>query len=181
MLVRYIYNSLAWASTDQLDLAFCVLKLLLKMQSLDSLNVSQSVKNSSEEKRSWTFSQIYQDKWVVEIDYRRITLLKTFGEGGGWWGILIFFSLKKMLDETAFIDFSLLKLLYTIKHDWLEWRLRFVEWLSAQAVLLTALKLWWMEDKSVCFDKKTQQILGLNINSTIFQHLTVGSRKFNTL
>ena len=33
----------AWASTDYLDFAFCVLKLLLKMQSLDSVNgISQA-------------------------------------------------------------------------------------------------------------------------------------------
>ena len=45
MLVRYIHiQQLAWASTDQLDFAFCVLKLLRKMQSLDSVNViSQAI------------------------------------------------------------------------------------------------------------------------------------------
>ena len=113
MLVRFIYNSLGINRLTR----FCILCFKIATQDAKSwfCECHQSGKNFSEEKSSWTFWQIYQDKWVVEVDYRRITLLKTFGEGGEWWGILLFFLLKKILDETAFIDFSLWKLLYTIK------------------------------------------------------------------
>ena len=103
-------NGLTW---------FCILCFEIATQDAKSwfCEYHQSRNNFSEEKNSWTFWQIHVhlDKWVVEVDYRRITLLKTFGEGGEWWGILLFILLKKILDETAFINFSFWKLLYTIK------------------------------------------------------------------
>ena len=57
-LDRFI--STAWASTDWVDFASCALKLLLKMQSLQSVNVI------SQECLWGLFDKIHQDKWLVE-------------------------------------------------------------------------------------------------------------------
>ena len=107
-------NPTSLASADLLDFAFCDFKLLLRMQSLDSVNVISQARISLRREVARLFDKLTRIKWLVEVDYRRKTLLKTIGKGGELLEILLFIS----LNNAAFIDFSL----------WIEWQLKLVEW-----------------------------------------------------
>ena len=60
----------AWASTDQLDFAFCVLKLLLNMPSLDSVNVISQARIFIRRKVAEIFDKYTRInewlKWITE-------------------------------------------------------------------------------------------------------------------
>ena len=87
-------NPISLASADWLDFAFCDFKLLLRMQSLDSVNVISQARISPRREVAGLFDKYARIKWFVEVDYRWKTSLKTIGKGGELLEILLFISLN---------------------------------------------------------------------------------------
>ena len=112
---------------------YCILFFKIATQDAKSLfsESHKSGKNFFEDVSSWTFWQIYLDKWVLEVDYRRLSLplgkvvsdeditFLFIGENIGWDSFYWFFIMKMTSHNITF-----------------EWRLRLVERRYAQAALL---------------------------------------------